>query len=295
VIEPFNCSYEINSGNFFSVSKENAEKENIRINKYLINEKIFFNFILKNNLSENINIKNIEIELDKDKIKGKNENIKINSNLLEVMDIPEINEEIKKDILTILSKGEYCIPFDTQFFEEFKGKIGKIKIKWVTPSLNEYEQDIENSDNNNISLINENCFDFPFIIVNKLELDYKYEINMNEKKEILLNIKVENHTKKNKKIIFFIENGNEINCMISGKVKQSKNIRAEESINFVYKLIPLQYGELKLPSLKIWEMSLNINSKDKKICSHYYFLLYLFHINLKMVFSILFLFYQFFL
>ena len=271
MIEPFNCSYEINSGNFFSVSKENAEKENIRINKYLINEKIFFNFILKNNLSENINIKNIEIELDKDKIKGKNENIKINSNLLEVMDIPEINEEIKKDILTILSKGEYCIPFDTQFFEEFKGKIGKIKIKWVTPSLNEYEQDIENGENNNISLINENCFDFPFIIVNKLELDYKYEINMNEKKEILLNIKVENHTKKNKKIIFFIENGNEINCMISGKVKQSKNIRAEESINFVYKLIPLQYGELKLPSLKIWEMSLNINSKDKKICSHYYF------------------------
>ena len=52
--------------------------------------------------------------------------------------------------------------------------------------------------------------------------------------------------------------------MISGKVKQSKNIRAEESINFVYKLIPLQYGELKLPSLKIWEMSLNINSKDKR-------------------------------
>ena len=270
VIEPFNCTYEINSGNFVSISKENAEKENIRINKYLINEKINFNFILKNNLSENINIKNIEIELDKDKIKGKNENITINSNLLEVMNIPEINEEIKKDILTILSKGEYCIPFDTQFFDEFKGKIGKIKIKWVTPSLNEYEQNIENTDNS-ISLINENCFDFPFIIVNNLELDYKYEINMNEQKEILLNIKVENHTKKNKKIIFFIENGNEINCMISGKVKQSKNIRAEESINFVYKLIPLQYGELKLPSLKIWEMSLNINSKDKKICSHYYF------------------------
>ena len=80
---------------------------------------------------------------------------------------------------------------------------------------------MENKDNN-IVLLNENCFDFPYIIINKLELDYKYEIEMNEKKEILLNIKVENHTKKNKKIIFFIENGNEINCMISGKKRGKK-------------------------------------------------------------------------
>ena len=102
-------------------------------------------------------------------------------------------------------------------------------------------------------------------------MDYKYEIDVNEKKEILLNIKVENHTKKCKKIIFFIESGDEINCMISGKVKQNKNLRAGESTKFVYKLIPLQYGEMKLPSLKIWEMNFNANAKDKKICSHYYF------------------------
>ena len=269
VIEPFNCTYEINSANFFSVSKENAQKENIKINKYLIDEKICFNFILKNKLQENIEIKNIEIELDNDKLNGKNKNLEINSNLLEVINMPELAADIKKDILTVLSRGEYCIPFETKFLEEFKGKIGKIKIKWITPLLKEYEQNLENQDNN-IILLNENCFDFPYIIINKLELDYKYEIEMNEKKEILLNIKVENHTKKNKKIIFFIENGNEINCMISGKIRQSKNIRAEEAINFMYKLIPLQFGELKLPSLKIWEIS-SISGKDKKICSHYYF------------------------
>ena len=271
VIEPFNCSYEINSNNFFSISKDNVGKENIKINKYLINEKIYFNFILKNKLNEDINIKEIQIELDKEKLKGQNEKLEINSNLLEVMNLPIINEEIRKDMLTILSTGEYCIPFETEFFEEFKGKIGKIKIKWTTPSLNLYETCIKEINNDNINLINENCFDFPYIIINKLELDYKYEIEMNEKKEILINIKVENHTKKCKKIIFFIESGNEINCMISGKVKQYKNIRAEESAKFVYKLIPLQYGEMKLPSLKIWEMNFNTNSKDKKICSHYYF------------------------
>ena len=271
-IEPFNFSYEINSNNFFSVSKENAGKENMKINKYLINEKIFFNFILKNKLNEDINIKDIQIELDKDKLKGQNEKLEINSNLLEVMNLPIINEDIKKDMLTILSTGEYCIPFETTFFEEFKGKIGKIKIKWTTPSLNLYETNIkENNNDNSVNLINENCFDFPYIIINKLELDYKYEIDINEEKEIIINIKVENHTKKCKKIIFFIESGDEINCMISGKVKQYKNIRAEESAKFVYKLIPLQYGEMKLPSLKIWEMNFNANAKDKKICSHYYF------------------------
>ena len=189
------------------------------------------------------------------------------------MDLSTINEDIKKDMLTILSTGEYCIPFETKFFEEFKGKIGKIKIKWRTPALNLYETNIKDNigDNNNINLINENSFDFPYIIINKLELDYKYEIDINEDKEIIINIKVENHTKKCKKIIFFLENGDEINCMISGKVKQYKNIRAEESAKFVYKLIPLQYGEMKLPSLKIWEMNFNANAKDKKICSHYYF------------------------
>ena len=120
------------------------------------------------------------------------------------MELPEINQDIKNNILTILSNGEYCIPFDTEFYGEFKGKIGKIKIKWTTPSLNEYEQNLENnSENNDILLINENKIYFPFIMVNNLELDYKYEINMNEKKEILLDITVENNTKKNKKIIFF--------------------------------------------------------------------------------------------
>ena len=43
-----------------------------------------------------------------------------------------IHDDIKKELLTILSTGEYCIPFETEFFEEFKGKIGKIKIKWTT-------------------------------------------------------------------------------------------------------------------------------------------------------------------
>ena len=76
-----------------------------------------------------------------------------------------------------------------------------------------------------------------------------------------------NNTNKFKKIIFFMENGDEINFIISGKTKQTKIIKSKETIKFIYKLIPLQRGELKLPSLKIWEISNNLD----RICSNFYF------------------------
>ena len=268
VVPPFHCTHEINSSNFLSITQENADKKHKKITKFLTNQNIKINFIMKNKLYENINIKDIEIELDKDKLKDENKNIKVTSNLFEVMNLPELAQDIKDDILTILGTGEYCIPFETKFYNEFKGKIGKVKIKWTTPSLKEFEKDIGEY-SKNIPLINENIFDFPHMIINSLELDYIYETKVINKKEILLNIKVENDTKKCKKIIFFIETGNEINFIISGKIKQSKVIKSKESINFIYKLIPLQSGELKLPSLKIWEI--NINNLQDRLYSNYYF------------------------
>ena len=269
VVEPFHCTHEIDSSNFLTIPQESSEKKTKKLTAYLTNRDIYINLILKNKLHENINIRNIEIELDKDKLKDENKNIQINSNIFEVMNLKELDQNIKDDILTILSTAEYCIPFETKFYDEFKGRIGKIKIKWTTPSLKEFEKEIGDT-NNNLTLINENIFEFPNIIINKLELNYDYETNINDKKEIILNIKVENNTKKFKKLIFFIETGDEINFIISGKVKQSKMIKSDETVKFIYKLIPLQSGELKLPSLKIWEINVNNNIQDR-ICSHYYF------------------------
>ena len=267
VVEPFNCIHEINSSDFLSIPQETSEKKSKKITVYLVNKDIKINLILKNKLHENINISNLEIELDKDKLKDENKNIQINSNLLEVMNLNELDQNIKNDILTILSTAEYCIPFETRFYNEFKGKIGKIKMKWTTPSLKEFEKEFGET-NNNLSLINETVFDFPNIIINKLELNYIYETKMDDKKEIMLNIKVENNSNKCKKIIFFIETGDEINFIISGKIRQSKNIRPKETIKFIYKLIPLQRGELKLPSVKIWEIS--NNHPQDRLYSHFY-------------------------
>ena len=265
VIEPFHCTHAINSSNFLNMSDKKTKKSFV---VYLANKNISINFILTNKLHENVNITDISVELDKDKLKDENKNIQINSNILEVMNLSELDQSVKDDILTILSTAEYCIPFETKFFNEFKGKIGKIKMKWTTPSLKEFEKEIGEI-NNDISLINESTFDFPNIIINKLELNYTYETNINDKKEILLNIKVKNETQKCKKIIFLLETGDEINFIISGKIKQSKTIKSNEIIKFIYKLIPLQRGELKLPSLKIWEI--DINKIPDKICSNYYF------------------------
>ena len=268
VVEAFHCTHEINSSNFLSIPQENSEKKNKRITAYLTDKIIKINLILKNKLHENININSIDIELDKEKLKDENKNIQINSNLFEVMKLQELDQDIKNDILTILSTGEYCIPFETQFYNSFKGKLGKIKLKWTTPSLKEFEKEIGETVNN-LPLENENIFDFPYIIINPLELNYLYETQIINKEEVLLNIKVENNTKKCKRIIFFIETGDEINFIISGKIKQSKYINSNETIKFVYKLIPLQSGELKLPSLKIWEI--NINNLQERLYSNYYF------------------------
>ena len=266
VVEPFHFKHEINSSNFLTIPQENAEKKNKKLTVFLVNNDININLILKNKLHESINITKIDLDIDKDKLKDENKNIQITSNLLEIMNLKELDQNIKDDILTILSTAEYCIPFETKFYNEFKGKIGKIKIKWTTPSLREFEKEIGDI-NNDLTLINENIFDFPYIIINKLELNYNYETKINDKNEIIINIKVENNTKKYKKIIFFMENGDEINFIISGKTKQTKIIKSQETINFMYKLIPLQRGELKLPSLKIWEIS---NNQDR-ICSNFYF------------------------
>ena len=268
VVEPFICTHELDSSNFLAIRQETTEKKSKKIIAYLANENININFILKNKLHENINLTNIDIELDKDKLNDENKNITINSNLFEVMNLKELDQDIKKDILTILSTAEYCIPFETKFFKEFKGKIGKVIIKWTTPSLSEFAEKVENN-GNNIALINENTFDFPHMIINSLEMKYTYETKINDKKEVELNIKVENDTKKCKKIIFLIETGDEIHFIISGKIKQSKNIKSKETIKFFYKLIPLQAGELKLPSLKIWEI--NLNNLQDILCSNYYF------------------------
>ena len=66
-----------------------------------------------------------------------------------------------------------------------------------------------------------------------------------------------------------IENGEDINFIVSGSTKQVLSIKAKEIMNVAFRLIPLIHNvELKLPKLKISEM--NYNSQEK-LWSNYYF------------------------
>ena len=101
-------------------------------------------------------------------------------------------------------------------------------------------------------------------------MKFEYNTFTNENNEILLNINITNVTDDNIKILFIIENGKEIDFIVSGVTKQVHNIKAKEIVNLIFRLIPLiRNEELKLPTIKICEM--NFDSLEK-ICSNYYFL-----------------------
>ena len=106
-------------------------------------------------------------------------------------------------------------------------------------------------------------------MINQSNLNYEYDTKVNENKDVLFNIKVANVSEQCRKVIFMIENGDDINFIVSGLTKQIHSIEAKEILNVVFKLIPLVHNvELKLPKIKITEMSYN---SQEKMCSNYFY------------------------
>ena len=262
VIDPFKFCNEVNSNNFLILTKIKEDKNEVKNTEFLTNRDIQMNLILTNQLNEDVIIKDIIIQLNEENLNEKNKNIEVKSPIKDIVNSQSLPSEIKNQILKILKSADYNIPFETKFIDKFKGSIGKIILKWSTPSLIDYEC-------GDLSLVNENTFDFPTIVVNSSELNYNYETTIDNNKDVLFNIKISNVSEKCKKIIFMIENGEDINFIVSGSTKQVLSIKAKEIMNVAFRLIPLIHNvELKLPKLKISEM--NYNSQEK-LWSNYYF------------------------
>ena len=260
VIDPFKSYNDVFSNNFLTISKN--DKTETKMTEFLTNKNIQMNLILTNQLNEDIIIKDIIIQKDEEKLNENNKNIEIKSSIKDIIDSKSLPTEIKNQILKILKTADYSIPIETKFNDKFQGSIGKIIIKWSTPSLIDYEC-------GDLSLVNENSFDLPYICISQTELNYEYNTKINENKDILFNIKVSNVSNQCRKINFVIENGDDINFIVSGLTKQVHSIRANEIIDVVFRLIPLIHNvELKLPIIKITEM--NYNSQER-ICSNYYY------------------------
>ena len=262
VIDPFKYCNEVYSNNFMTISKIKEDKTEIKTTEFLTNKNLQMNLILTNQLNEDIIIKDIIIQLDEEKLNEKNKKIKVNSPLKNILLCEALPSEIKNQIVKILKSADYSIPFETKFFDKYQGSLGKILLKWSTPSLMDYQCE-------GISIENENVFDLPYIVISPSELEYEYNTVVNENKDVLFNIKVVNESEKCRKIIFMIENGDDISFIVSGLTKQIHSVRAKENINVVFRLIPLIHTmELKLPKIKICEM--NYNSQEK-LCSYYYY------------------------
>ena len=263
VIEPFKLSTEVDSSNFVRRTKIISEKKEEKLTEYFTEQKVKMNIILTNQLNEDIIIKDIIIKLNEEILGEKNKEIKIKCPTKDIIDSQSLPLEIKNQILKIIKMADYDIPFETNFNGEFRGSVGKLILKWTTPSLLNYES-------GNLEINNENIIDFPDVYITSPRLKFCYNTFNNENNDVILNINIANVTDKNIKILFIIESGKEIEFIVSGVTKQVHDIKANEIKNLIFRLIPLiRNEELKLPTIKIMEM--NFDSFEK-ICSYYYFL-----------------------
>ena len=262
VIEPFKLSTERDSSNFVRKTKLVAEKKEEKLTEFFVDQKVQMNIILTNQLNEDIIIKDIIIKLNEELLGEKNKEIRLKCPTKDIIDSETLPSEIKNQILKIIKMADYSIPFETKFNGEFKGSVGKFILKWTTPSLLSYESGVE--------INNENVIDFPDVAIISQRLKFEYNTFTNENNEILLNINITNVTDDSIKILFLIENGKEVDFIVSGVTKQVHSIKAKEIVNLIFRLIPLiRNEELKLPTIKISEMNLD---STEKICSNYYFL-----------------------
>ena len=263
VIGPFKLSTERESANLVRRTKLGGDKKEEKLTEFFTDQKVQMNIILTNQLNEDIIIKDIIIKLNEESLGEKNKEIKIKCPTKDIIDSSSLPSEIKNQILKIIKMADYNIPFETKFNGEFRGSLGKFILKWTTPSLINYES-------GDLEIYNENVIDFPDLFISSQRLKFDYNTFTNENNEIMLNINITNKTNDCVKIQFIIENGQEINFIVSGVTKQVHNIKANEIINVIFRLIPLiRNQELKLPVIKICEM--NFDSSEK-ICSNYYFL-----------------------
>ena len=265
VVKPFSSLNEISTNNYLNVdlnkfgSKQNPNNEIKEKRLYLTNSKIKMNFVLTNKIEEDIQIKDIKIETKE------NLPIKyINSYLNDLIHEYDMEEEEKNDILVIKKNSNYTIPFETEFSKIFTGTIGKIKIIWSTADIDRFE-------GGKLNLLNEDEFDFPYLEVKPLDFEYIYKTEINENKEINLNLTIKNISNKSKQIMVTIGNNEENyenGFIIIGMSRQTHIIREREIININYTLVPLGRGEFDYPYIKIVEKDFMTR---EKIYSNYYF------------------------
>ena len=96
---------------------------------------------------------------------------------------------------------------------------------------------------------------------NGIIYDYKYEIKNDN--VIHLNIKIENKSMDNKKLIVKVGNNEDTSFVLSGLTNYIINLKNDEMKNIFLKLYIIQNGEIKLPDVLIKEI--DYEGKEKGV------------------------------
>ena len=253
VMEPLSLTYNLSSNNYMIYnSKESSKNKHKESKEYLTDTNINMNLIFNNLIDEDIIIKDMMIQLNQQ------ENIEFHSTVKDIIDSTDLEEEIKEQILSILQSSNYVIPYNLNFKELFNGTLGKIKLTWTTKSLKEYEKKVKKDFN----FFNNTEFDLPKIDVNAIKIKIKYEYVINDNKEVILKVHINNMSDYNKRLVITVENNSGDNSyIISGVVKYHINLKIGETKKIISKIVILQIGELKLPDIVVRELDITGNEK----------------------------------
>jgi hypothetical protein len=224
--------------------KESNKSKYKEKKEYLTDTNINMNLIFNNLIDEDIIIKDIMIQLNQQ------ENIEFHTTVKDIIESTDLEEEIKEQILSILQSSNYVIPYNLNFKKLFNGVLGKIKIIWTTKSLKEYEKQVKD-----FNFFNNFEFDLPKMDVNEIKIKFKYEYIINDNKEVILKVRINNMSDYNKRLVITVENTNGDNSyIISGVTKYNINLKVGETKKIYSKLVILQIGELKLPDIIVREI-----------------------------------------
>ena len=141
--------------------------------------------------------------------------------------------------------SEFYIPFTLNSSKNFSGIVGKVIFHWIDKR------------NNNDKLLNTFEAILPDIELkqNDLEISYSTVDKINGKSQFDMKVRITNHSNEFKKVILVIDNTT--NFVVNGLVRKKILIYPKDNKEIIFGLIPLFYGNLKLPPIKVIEYNIN--------------------------------------
>lgn len=230
------AKFEFNKDNYFTSNNQTV---------FPAHKDIKFKVKLENKIDTEIKLKKIEIiPNDCD--------LQIHSSYCKLVENESLLNLLNENLFKLRSNSDITIPFNLICSKDFTGNIGKVLFYWT------------DNRNNNDNLTNSFEIYFPDLQIKKSDLEISYSTGdiIPGKNTIDITVRIKNISEEFKKITFVVDNS--MNFLISGPVRKKVLIYPYDTKELMFYLIPLYYGNLKLPPMKIIEESINPISSNQE-------------------------------